>query len=152
MKLPARLYEGNDDALKLLDGFTGAMAIDHPEKLIELRELLEKRIKAATFPELIVRDDTRPVTTSDFVTVDADEQNVYCPWCGGNTPEDAIEADSLHSVDWEEQWVYGTAFVFDEGTLETGEPSDNNWNTIYWVHEPCGKPVSLPGGWKADWT
>lgn len=151
MKLATRLYKGNDDALKLLDGFTGAMSLEHPEKLLELRELIDQRIKAATFPELIVRDDTRPVTTSDFVTVDADEQHIYCPWCGGDDPEDAISPESLHSVDWNEQSVYASYFDHEEMSIDTNEPNQGEWETTYWVHEPCGKPVSLPEGWMVNW-
>lgn len=151
MKLPTRLYEGDDDALKLLDGFTGAMALETPERLIELKDLIEQRIKGAVFPELIVRDETRPVTTSDFVTVDADEQKVYCPWCGDGAG-DEIEAEEIHSVDWNSQSVYGAYFDHDMASIGTNEPNEGEWDTIYWVHEPCGKPVSLPKGWTVDWT
>lgn len=86
--------------------------------------------------------------------VDRDEDGapidgLLCPWCGVAL----MPGGGLHAVEHAERWSYvreSTDYSLEQIDLSNDDRGD--FETKYFTHDRCDKPVRLPEGWTENWS
>ncbi len=113
-----------------------ALIAKHPEAAAMLATVAEHRARITTYPALIEVE-----VEDDGETYDS----LRCPWCDNTVTDD----ETLILVDVAERWtrISSDEFDMERHNIEPDFSGHGDYESLYYMHETCGRPVDLPEGW-----